>query len=207
MALRTLSSNTDGLPPLMRAARLATRARLARDYGVGTAGTPAQALLQQALALLDEAQAPGRSHLRLSITLQTARDAEPEAGLATATQLQNEALQRQNLMLATSAACVRLRILLACGDSLAASHVASDLLQRLGDTGSTAGTYPAELWWLAGQALLHHQPAKAHATLAHAVQWLQHTARDHVPALYQESFLARNPVNAALLSAVQRLGL
>jgi DNA-binding SARP family transcriptional activator len=207
LALRMLAGTTDGLPALMRAARLATRARLARDYGVGTAGPQPQALLQEALALLDEAQAPGRSHLRMAITLQTARDATPAAGLAAATQLQDEGLQRQNLMLATSAACVRLRILQTCGDTLAAAGVASDLMHRLGDGDAPAGTYPVELWWLAGQALLPHQPALAHATLARAALWLRHTARHHVPPIYQESFLARNPINAALLLAVQRLGL
>ena len=88
----------------------------------------------------------------------------------------------------------------------AACGVAVALLERLGDIGPPAGTYPAELWWLACQALQRHEPALAQATRAQAVQWVQRTAQDHVPALYREGFLARNPFNAALLSEARRDG-
>ena len=200
LALRTLAGPTEELSPLMRAARLTTRSRLARDYGVGTAGPRPQVLLQEALTLLDGAQAAGRSHLRLSIALQAARDAEPPLGLDIAAQMENEGLQRQNAILAASASCVRLRILLGCGDAQAACGVAVALLDRLGDVGPPAGIYPPELWWLVWQALQRHEPARALTTLAHAVEWVRRTAQDHVPALYREGFLARNPFNAALLS-------
>lgn len=206
LALRTLSGPTEGLSPLMQAARLTTRARLARDYGVGATGPHPQTLLQEALRLLDEAQNAGRSHIRLSIALQAARDAAPEQGLATATQLESEGVRRQNALQATSASCVRMRILMGCGDAPAAHGVAAALLERLGDTGPPAGTYPAELWWLACHALQAHEPTRARALRAHAAQWIRCTAQDHVPALYREGFLARNPFNAALLAEVQREG-
>jgi DNA-binding SARP family transcriptional activator len=206
LALRTLASPIDGLSPLMQAARLTTRSRLARDFGVGTAGPRPQALLQDALGLLEVAQASGRSHLRLAIALQAARDAAPAAGLATATQIESEGLQRQNAMLAASASCIRLRILLGMGDMQAASSVAMALLDRLGDLGPPGGLYPAELWWLVCQALQQHEPARARAMRAQAVQWVRRTAQGHVPALYREGFLTRNPFNAALLSEAGREG-
>lgn len=206
LALRALSSPVDGLSPIMRAARLATRARLARDYGVGSAGPRPQALLQQALSLLDEAQVLSRSQIRLSIALQSARDDTPEVGLQTATALQAEGLKRQNLMLAANADCVRMRLLLALDDTQTASQVAGELLQRLESAGPPAGIYPAELWWLAWQSLQLHRPQLAQSTLNHAVQWLRQTSSHQVPALFQESFLLRNPVNAALLAAAQRSG-
>ena len=42
--------------------------------------------------------------------------------------------------------------------------------------------------------------------IAQAVQWLRQTSHDHVPALFQQSFLVRNPVNAAVLAAAQHSG-
>jgi hypothetical protein len=41
---------------------------------------------------------------------------------------------------------------------------------------------------------------------AQAVQWVRRTAQGHVPALYREGFLTRNPFNAALLSEAGREG-
>ncbi len=200
LSLRTLSGNIDGLSPLMQAARLATRARLARQYGVGVAGPHPQVLLRQALRLLDEAQVGGRSHIRLSIIVQAALDAPPAEGLATATQVEAEALQRHNAILAASASGVRLRILLAQGDLKAASGVAVGLLDRLGDEGPPAGVYRPELWWLCRQALRRHAPERARTVRDQAVQWVRQVAQAQVPALYREGFLLRNPVNVALLA-------
>ncbi len=200
LALRTLAGAIDGLSPPMQAARLATRARLARQYGVGVTGPHPQQLLQQALRLLDEAQVGGRSHIRLSITVQAALDAAPAEGLATATQIEAEAVQRHNAILAGSASGVRLRILLAQGELQAASRVAMALLDRLGDAGPPAGVYRPELWWLCWQALRQHAPERSRAVRDQAVQWVQHVAQAQVPALYREGFLTRNPVNAALLA-------
>jgi alpha-tubulin suppressor-like RCC1 family protein len=165
-----------------------------------------QALLKEALALLDDAQASARSHIRLTIALHTTRDEAPDVGLARATALQAEGLRRQNHMLAAQADCVRMRLLLAQGDTQSACDVACSLLQRLGPFGPPAGIYPAELWWLAWQSQQSHEPQQAQATLHQAVQWLRTTSQDHVPVLFQDSFLERNPVNAALLAAAQRSG-
>lgn len=200
LALRTLSSSIDGLSPLMKAARLATRARLARQYGVGVAGPHPQFLLQQALRLLDEAQVGGRSHVRLSITLQMALDAAPAEGLASATHIETEALRRHNAILAAAATGVRLRILLAAGDLEPASVLAVALLERLGDDGPPAGVYRPELWWLCHQALRHHAPTRAGQVHKQAVQWVEHIAQTQVPTLYRKGFLQRNPVNVELLA-------
>jgi hypothetical protein len=210
LALRTLSAQPlDQLPPVMQAARLVTRSRLARDFGVGggRAGITPQTMLQQAQALLATAQATGRSHFSLALALQVARDDEPARALATAAELEAEGLRRENLVLACSASGVRLRLLLATGDAGGAAAVASRLLQHLDEAGSPPGNYPPELWWLAYQGLRANEPAAAQAALIHAVQWVRQRARDHVPEHHRESFLNRNPVNRAVLSAAQALGL
>jgi tetratricopeptide (TPR) repeat protein len=211
LALRTLSAQAlDQLSPMMQVARLVTRARLQRDFGVGggsTSGTSPQALLLQAQALLGTVQASGRSHFSLSLSLQLARDEEPDRALATAAHLETEGLRRENLMLACSASGVRLRLLMAAGDAEGASAVATRLLQRLEPFGPPPGIYAPELWWLAHQALRASEPAAAQAALIQAVQWIRQRARDHVPEHHRESFLARNPINRAVLAAAQGLGL
>jgi tetratricopeptide (TPR) repeat protein len=210
LALRTLSAQPlDELPPMMRAARLVTRSRLTRDFGVGggAPGTSPQAMLQQAQALLASVQAAGRSHFSLAVALQVARDAEPDSALATAAHLEAEGLRRENLILACSASGVRLRLLLDTGDADGAAAVASRLLQHIDAVGSPPGNYAPELWWLAYQGLRSREPAAAQAALIQAVQWVRQRARDHVPEHHRESFLNRNPVNRAVLAAAQGLGL
>ena len=208
LALRMLSSqDPDTLPPLMKIVRLVTRARLARDHGVGSNSTDPQALLQQAQTLLAATKAPGRSHFSLAIAVMVARDAEPAEALSTVTQIEAEGLQRQNMMLAGGASCMRLRLLLASGDEASAAAVATALLQRIEPYGVPAALFPPELWWLAYQALRVHQPALAKTTLLQAAQWLRRTALEHVPDHHRQSFLTRNPVNRAVLAAAQGLGL
>jgi DNA-binding SARP family transcriptional activator len=207
LALRMLSSqDPDSLPPLMKIVRLVTRARLARDHGVSSSTDP-QALLQQAQTLLAATKAPGRSHFSLAIAVMVARDAEPAEALGTVTQIEAEGLQRQNMMLAGGASCMRLRLLLASGDEASAAAVATALLQRIEPHGVPAALFPPELWWLAYQALRVHQPALAKTTLLQAAQWLRRTALEHVPDHHRQSFLTRNPVNRAVLAAAQKLGL
>jgi tetratricopeptide (TPR) repeat protein len=201
LAWRTLSSPIEDLPPLMRAARLHTRARLARDYGVGVSGPTPQAMQAQALQWLDEAQAPGRSHFRLAISLYAARDDSSLQSLQVVCDLEAEGRRRQNFMFATAASCVHLHLLLQRGERRTACGVARALLERMAGNEMLAGLYVGELWWLLYQGLERHEPDLAKSVLSRAVQWVENTAREQVPALYQASFLARNPFNAALLGA------
>lgn len=207
LALRTLAPRGEPLPPMMQAARLVTRSRLSRDYGVGSSGNAAQAHLQEAIRVLAETGTACPSSLGLAIELQAARDAEPAQALATVARIEHEGLQRQNLILACSAGCVRLRLLLTIGEGAVGAQVAADLLQRTQAHGPPAGIYAPEFWWLAYQGLKLHQPERAHSTLHLALEWLRRTARDHVPSVHRESFLTRNPVNREILAEAQKLGL
>lgn len=206
LALRTLAPRAVPLPPLMQAARLVTRARLAHDYGVGSAAS-ASTWLQDAAAVLTGSGTACPRSFSLAIELHSARGAEPALALATAARIERLGLQSQNLLLACSAACIRLRLLLDQGDGATAAQVASDWLQRTAAHGPPAGTYAPELWWLACQALQTPQLGLARDTLQHAAQWLRRTAREQVPDVHRSSFLNRNPINRAILAQAQRLGL
>lgn len=206
LALRLLAGDVCALPPMMQAARLATRARLARDFGVGGHSAHPGNLLQQAAALLQHSQPSGPSNLALAIELQSTLDGDPALGLVTAARLEADGLQQQNMMLACNAGLVRLRLLLATGDAGTSAAAAGVLLERIEAFGPPAGIYPPELWWHAHLALKRPHAALAANALAQAAQWLRDTAANHLPALHRESFLARNPINRAVLAAAQALG-
>jgi len=60
---------------------------------------------------------------------------------------------------------------------------------------------PAELWWLAFQALRDAgDPAGARHALEHGRAWIE-SCLPHVPEAFMPSFLERNPFNRALMSA------
>ena len=52
--------------------------------------------------------------------------------------------------------------------------------------------------------LANGEAGRAAQLLATAVTWIQHTAAAHVPDAYRDSFLHRNPINRALLTAASR---
>ncbi|MBK9572097.1 MAG: AAA family ATPase [Rhodoferax sp.] len=66
---------------------------------------------------------------------------------------------------------------------------------------------PAEPWLHCARALhAAGDTAQAMQLLATGRDWLQHTARQHVPEPFRDSFLNRNPVNRELLALASRLG-
>ena len=115
------------LPAVMRAARLLTLARLARDFGVTAVTTAPAQLVREATALID-AEGAGRSHVRLRVALELARDLPPADALAQVAAVEAEALARENHMLAAHAALLRTRLLLAQGQQGAALDAADTLL-------------------------------------------------------------------------------
>lgn len=205
LSLRVLSAQPfDKLAPLMQVARLVTRARLARDFGVGGGqpGASPQALLQQAQQRLASIEALGRgSHFSLSLALQAARDLEPEAGLMTTAGLKAEGVRRENWILVLSCLAVRLRMLMAVGQASAAAAEAGELLRRIETFGPPTGIYAPELWWLAHLALRSSEPAAARVALGAAAEWIRNRALHDVPEVHRDSFLTRNPINRAVLTA------
>lgn len=206
LAMRALATPSEGLPAPMRAARLFTRARLARDFGVQAAapapGEPGR-LVREAVALLAAAAARGRSYVRLRIDLEATRDLPSAEAAERAGAIEAEAIRRQNLMLATSAAMMKVRYLGEAGEHEKASEDAWALYERLNLHGQQAGIYLPELCWNVSQALARVDRERALIPLRDALGWLNATAQ-RVPTLYRPSFLQRNPVNYAVMQAARQ---
>lgn len=88
------------------------------------------------------------------------------------------------------------------GEAARAARAALALQAR--DLRSTT-LLPAEPWLHIGRALGPVDAPRAEAVLREGAAWLQRTAREQVPEPFRESFLHRNPVNAALLAEAARL--
>ena len=100
--------------------------------------------------------------------------------------------------------------------------VASDALRRAGridaalelahqcvahfETRAPFQLYPPDYWWIAHQvfAAASDRPA-ADRALRKGVDWIRQSALPHVPEPFRDSFLHRNPVNRALITAAGRL--
>jgi hypothetical protein len=203
MAQQTLTHLPDELPSVWRAARLFTQARLLRwrQLGPGEAG-PA-ALIRQAHQLMLGAGS-GRSYVRLKVALELARDDDAATALASVKAIEAEALQREQLMLAAHALVFRCELILRLGLPDEAAAAAHTLMARCDREGMPPGLFAPEVWWVAHQCLIASDPVGAQLALQRAGNWIRHTALPQVPALFQRSFLERNPVNAAVCAALAR---
>lgn len=63
----------------------------------------------------------------------------------------------------------------------------------------------SEAWWIAYEIFdAAGESAAAARALQRAVEWIEQSALPHVPDEYCDSFLNRNPVNRAILTAASR---
>jgi DNA-binding SARP family transcriptional activator len=203
LALRTLAALPPDRPALMRGLRLLVRCNLARYYGVGAPASGALAQwAAQAVELIGEHG--GRGYLRLRLALETAADLPPDEGVARVRAVQGEADRREMPMLAAAAGLQLIRLLLKSGKAADAAAVAHDVLARDAADGPQAGVFRPAFGWLVHQALRIADPPRAQEVLADTAAWVMSAADHHVPPLFRESFLQRQPINAALLAAARR---
>jgi hypothetical protein len=91
------------------------------------------------------------------------------------------------------------------GGDTAAAVARWNALEALLPTLHAVDCYPPTAAAIGREALLANGEAgRAAELLATAVAWIQHTAAAHVPDAYRDSFLHRNSVNRALLTAASR---
>lgn len=208
----------EGIDDTLRAARLVTRLRLARELQAERLAPQPAALLQQAEALLQ--RGGNRSGmLRLALALERAALVGREvggvaggvAGAEWAHALGQQAQDSDNLMLAVAALRLRGRLLLAAGQTDAAAAATLELLQLCEPDGTlpTGGddftqptaVYAPELWWQASRALAATDAPLAARLVDQAGRWIDAAAR-RVPDTYRTSFLQRNVVNRAVHAAM-----
>lgn len=178
------------LPARVRRRLIATR--LARERG-----DDARPHIEVGLALLP----PGsRVHLREALRIEAALLLPADEALATLATIAERAGDRGHGGHVLEAQMRCAQIALPVDPSRARDWALQAL--RTAQRYQPIASYRGELWLRCGEALR----AAGDETLARRVfdegiAWVRATARDQVPAEFQESFLHRNPVNDALLHA------
>ncbi len=177
----------------------------ARESGVGReAAAAARERLQAALSELRALPGGTRADLALPLRIELADALDPEAALHDL-----EAIRREAERIGHGGTVLAARIRAA---SVAADHepararrealAALDLAARgLHNT----VLLPGELWLHCSHALAAAGDRdQARRVLQQGVVWLEQTASEHVPELFREGFLHRNPVNRELLALAAR---
>jgi DNA-binding SARP family transcriptional activator len=183
-------------PGWVHAARLIALARIERARG-----RPAQALLAQALARLDEGF--GRSYVRLRAEVEWLAEAEPRQASQRLAEIRAEVLAREQLGLLRLVAVTHIDALLRADRAAdAAALAAAD--RALFERQAAVVVDAPRAWWTLHRAFAAGgRPREAAAALARARHWIREVALPQVPAPFQESFMLRNRVHRAVLEAAQ----
>jgi DNA-binding SARP family transcriptional activator len=181
-------------PSAIQAVRHLADLQLARARG-----HPREALVAAAAEL-----ARGAGHeVRIPIELEIARE---RAGAEAAGEFERLTRDAQRARLHGYELHARIelaRTLLDIGQSDAAAGQARLALAQFEQI-DPLGLYRPAVWWTAFRALeAAGETAAALDSLRAGRDWIEHTAQEHVPAEYRDSFLENNPLNRKLLTAAR----
>ena len=189
---------------------LSARAAHARlSWAWARAGHGDAAAVERVRAALDGVLAsiePGeRPDLELPLRIDLAQTLAPESALAEldAVRAAAERIGHQGTVLATHVRAAEAAL------SVDPDRARREAMQALAlaQTRQTTALLPAELWLNAAHALRAAGDERgARAALAEGADWLDQTARSHVPAPFRDGFLERNAVNRALRALLARAG-
>jgi len=200
LAAQRLREPAASAPAWARAMRRAAQARLLTARGGD--GLPG---LLEAAALLQQGGAVISPDVGERLQLEQARWGDPAAavtrsrqGLAWATANEHTAVRRLAALIEIEA-LLRLQHLpdaAACADAFV--NEAAETAES-GPCDEFYNLYPPEVWLAlcrAWDSAGEHD--KANTMAVYAAQWIQTCATQHVPAVFMDSFLNRNPVNVAV---------
>lgn len=195
LAQQLLPDAPQNAPTWARAMRSAAQARLAQARG-----HPALPGLRRAMELLGEGGALLNPYVRARLELELGRWSSPGEALARALHCRQWAATHEHTALGRLAAMVEIEARLRLGQQGLAADCADVLEAEFADCWQCYGFSLPELWWtlcLAWDA--GDQGQRGSRMAAEAAQWLRNKASRQVPALFQDSFLQRNPVHRAIL--------
>jgi DNA-binding SARP family transcriptional activator len=171
-------------------------ARIARLLGSSPAAD-----LQRARAILERGN---DYYIGALLALERAETLDAREALELSDAVLRAAESREFGGIAMKARLLAARAALHCGDT-AAAVARWNALEPLLPALHAVDFYPPSAVAIGREVLLANGEAgRATELLATAVAWIQHTAAAHVPDAYRDSFLHRNPVNRALLTAASR---
>jgi tetratricopeptide (TPR) repeat protein len=181
--------------PANRRHHLLARALIAMHLG-----RPALEFAEEAARMAD---LEGGAFNRLSVDTVLARLVEPAEGAAMALQGSRlcESLGLELMRWPLEAvACDALRRAGQLSEAASRAHaIVGHFAQR-----APFWLYAPEYWWIAAQAFKAAGDEQAfESALRRATDWIHQTALPQVPAEFKDSFLHRNPINRAVLTAVR----
>lgn len=195
LAQQRLPDAPAGAPTWVRAARRATQARLA-----AARGRSPLAALHEAVTMLEQGGTLLNPYVRSRIALDVARWSGPEQAVAGARACRDWAVSNEHTALTRLAAWIEIDGRLRCDDIAGAAQGADALAATVGEDWAAYNFYLPEMWWTLIRAWdAGGQRERADALARHGAGWIGCRAEQHMPALFVDSFLTRNPVNRALL--------
>ena len=148
----------------------------------------------------------GDPYMRLLVDLEESIELAPSDAAELCIRVRSAAEKIEYFGVALKARLLLVRALLKTGEPDAAAARWTELQPALAST-RPADKYLPEVWSIGHDVLAANGDASgAAALLARVVEWIEQTALRHVPPMYRDSFLHRNPVNRLLLTAGSRAG-
>ena len=196
LAQQLLQAPVDDAPLWVRAARKLVQARL-----VQWQGRDGSVLTAEAAAMFDQVGAALHDYPRHKIAVEAARSRNAEAAAAQAGVAITWARAHQHLAFERYAHMVQIEALNKLGRVEEAAESATELAVQEGVTREAFGYYLPELLGTLCNALWAASQDRLAAPLhGAALAWIEDRCLRHVPPLFRDSFVKRNPVNARLLA-------
>lgn len=186
-----------GLPPEAQISRWIARSRVARARGQQPVAMPASTL-QPA----NGSACPAR--WLLLAMLESARDLAPERALELCERAGVEARRSGHVGIGLHAAALAAARAAECGASGAAGRFAAEALTQARQFWPIGMSMTEVMWSIHRGFVAAHNPDGAAEALQRGVHWLEVLAQPNVPAEFRESFLHRNAIHRALLTAARR---
>ena len=166
-------------------------------------GRPFDTVLKEAERLLKKS---GRYLNQRFAALERSKHTSPKAGLKIAIKISQEAQMRELFGLAVNALTRTSQHHLALGQFTQALERSSEVMTLL-ETYDTDHLYRGEALLAHLRALEANGHFDTQAHLERTLAWVLRIADHHVPSEFRESFLNRNPINQAIITAATQAGL
>lgn len=158
------------------------------------AGVPEHVHLAAADALLPE---QAYATLRAAVNIQRALSAAPAAALAALVAVREQARQQEQQGIVLETHIRAAQVARELDPALACRH--ADMALSLAESFDTVLSYRGELWLQCALTFFAAgDDTRGSSVLDRGLDWVRTIARVHVPELFRESFLDRNPVNVWL---------
>jgi hypothetical protein len=192
-----LGQDVHSLPPEVAISRWITKSREAR-----AGGNRPLAASSDALQAINDPACPAR-WMMLGM-LESARDIDPERALVLCRHVDEQAQRHGHAGIGLHAVALAADRAAQSGDVASAGALASQALSLARQVWPVGMSVPEVMCCMHRGFSAANDVAGANEALERGVQWIELAALPNVPSEFRDSFLHRNPINRALLTAGNR---